>query len=451
VTGERALRVIDHGNVGAALRRVAVPTAIAIVSDQLLGIADTIAIGTFGTLPLAAVTAAGTIFVVLIFVSHGFVSGLSILGAQAIGANDGDRFGRLIRASVVVPMLLAFVFTAASIAYGHRAMQLYVGELGIAGIAAPYLMLRCASLIPIAIGGVAYSAFAAAGNTGFGARLVLLINAVHIPLLLVLALGVATHHPLGVLGAGISSLLAESAGAIYSIVELARHPEYRVFAGGSVDLRLAWRIAVLSAPEALYLLLVIAPDIVIIAVLAPLGASAVAAFRVLSTVSDVTFAVPSSLGSAAQTIIGQRFGAADPAGAKQFDRRARRYGVAISTLCGAVVAAAAWPLGALVTLSPVLATAAAGPLALHMLTLPLKGYAMLGLAPIRAAGDTRFSMIVGIVASSVVVPVVMVAVNVLHVGLFAVPIAWLMGWLVWCALTAVRLHRYEWSRGTLTA
>ena len=185
--------------------------------------------------------------------------------------------------------------------------------------------------------------------------------------------------------------------------------------------------------------------------MAPLGAPTVAAFRILAIVSDITWAVPGSLGGAAQIVIGQRFGAADITGARFFERGALHYGLVLSTLCAAVVAALAWPIGFVCTLDAGLASLAAWPLALHMLTLPLKGYALIGIARVRAAGDTRFSMYVGTLASFIVIPGTWFGVHSLHVGLFAFPLAWLTAWLFWCGATAVRLRRFDWNAARLVA
>jgi MATE family multidrug resistance protein len=273
----------------------------------------------------------------------------------------------------------------------------------------------------------------------------LVINAVHIPLLLVLALGIGTGHPLGIEGAGISSLCSEVVGAWYAISHAVRRPQYAFFAAPLVDWRLALRVSWLGLPEAVYLTLVVGPDIAIVSMLAPLGAETIAAFRALAIVSDLTWSIPGSLGTAAQTVLGQRFGARDSAGARAFDRRAIGYGVRLSSIAAVAVAALSWPIAAIITLSPALATIAAAPIALHMLTLPQKGYAMLGIARIRAVGDTRFSMIVGVIASFVAIPGVFLGVTRLHLGLFAVPCAWIVAWLIWCLATALRLRRFDWE------
>jgi Na+-driven multidrug efflux pump len=299
--------------------------------------------------------------------------------------------------------------------------------------------------------GLAYTVFAAAGDTRFGLRLLVVMNVVHIPLLLVLALGWGTHHPLGIIGAGISSLCAELIAAGYAVVATARRPRYRIFSAWTIDRRLALRMMWLGLPEALYLFLIVAPDVAIVAILAPLGPQTVAAFRVIALVSDVSWSVPGSLGSAAQTIIGQRLGANDISGARAFDRAALRYGIGLSSAGGAAIAALAWPIAFMCTLDVSLATIAAAPLALQMLTLPLKGYAMIGIARVRASGDTRFSMIVGILASVIDIPGTWFAVHVLGLGLFAVPLAWFTAWLFWCGATALRLRGFDWNRARLAA
>lgn len=319
------------------------------VGDQLLGIADTIVIGSFGADSLAAATAATTAFTALAITLNGLHAGTGVLAAQAIGAEDHARFGRIVRSAAIAPFVVALACAVAGHVLGDALIVALVGPLHAAHAAALYFGLRCLSLVPMVASGLAIAAIGAAGNTKFFALLLLVINVVHVPLLLVLALGLGTHHPFGLVGAGVSSLVAESIASVYAVRELIRQRQLRVFTRFEVDAALAWQTFVLSLPEMVYLLLVLVPEVVIIVFLAPLGANTVAAYRALAIVSDLTFAIPLGLENAAQTVIGQRFGANDPDGARRFQRSATRYGVLLSTLAGIVVACAAWPLSALVT------------------------------------------------------------------------------------------------------
>ncbi|MBV9334129.1 MAG: MATE family efflux transporter [Candidatus Eremiobacteraeota bacterium] len=438
--------IVDHTRIGAAFRRLSIPVAIQILGDQLLGTVDTIAIGSLGFVALAGATAANTIAIAVLFLASGFLLGMSILAAQRVGAGDVDGFARTVRAGVAVPMLVAVLAFAASLGGASPSIHALVGALPTAHASAIYLILRCASMIPIVISGTLIVGLGAAGNRQLGILVLVVVNLIHIPLLLMLGLGWWTHHPFGIVGAGVSSLLSETIAATYAIVYTARRPEYRIFANREISWPLAKRCANLGLPEAIFLLGVTVPDIVIVALLAPLGAIVVAAFRALNVVSDLTFVVPSPLQSATQVVIGQRLGARDPEGARWFFERALRISLVVTTITGAIVAIFAWPLAYVFTLDAAVASIAALPLALHMVTLPLKGWAMVSLSPIRASGDTRFSMTVGLICSALVIPLAWLGIERLHLGLYSVALGWIAAWATRALLTQWKLRDGAWMR-----
>ncbi|HTJ25879.1 MAG TPA: MATE family efflux transporter [Candidatus Limnocylindria bacterium] len=445
-----SIEALEHRDAGAVLRRLATPTALAMVGDQLLGIVDTIVIGALGAGALAGITAAVGVFMVLGIGLFAFGSGLRIVGAQAIGAGQSERFGAIVRASAIAPLAIALLAALASLGGARPLLALIIPAGAPLDASAHYLMLRSFCLLPMVCSGLLIVAFATAGDAKLALRVLVVINAVHIPLVLVLALGVGTHHPFGLTGAGISSLVAELVGLAYAVRETARRPELRVFSSWRIDRRLVATTTSLSWPEFVFLVLQIVPEPITIALLAPSGTEIVAAFRALSLVSDATWSLPGSLGDASEVVLGQRIGARDYVGAKIFQREATRLSVAVSTAVGLAVAATAWPLAALCTLNPALATLAAAPLGVHVgVTLPLKSYAMTILAPIRASGDTRFVMIMGIAMTGVAMALITLGIRTLHLGLWAVPFGWTAAWLVRCAITAMRLKSGDWEHRRL--
>ncbi|HLI95353.1 MAG TPA: MATE family efflux transporter [Candidatus Baltobacteraceae bacterium] len=438
--------IVDHRNVGAAFRRLSLPSAVQMLGDQLLGVVDTIAIGSLGAVALAGATAATTVMLALSFFIFGFLTGLGIIAAQRVGAHDLEGFARSVRAGFLVPVLCAVICAGLSIPFAGMVVGEMIGHLPSAHASAIYLIVRCFSMIPMAISGTLIVGLGAAGNRALGVLVLAVVNLVHIPLLLILALGMFTHHPYGIVGAGVSSLLSETIAALYAIVYVYRRPIYRVFETLRVDLRLAFECARLGLPEAVFLFAVIAPDSFIVAMLAPLGAIAISAFRALNVVSDLTFIVPSPMQQAVQTVIGQRLGAGDVEGARWFFARSRLVSFRITTLTGVVTALLAWPLAYLFTLNTVVASAAAWPLALQMVTLPIKGWAMVSMSPIRASGDTRFSMAAGLITSVLVIPLSFLFIKVTHIGLLGVPIAWVVAWLARLLLTVWKLRGESWTR-----
>jgi putative MATE family efflux protein len=444
--------IVDHTRIGAALRRLSLPLAVQMLGDQLLGVVDTIAIGYLGATALAGVTAATTVFFTLIMTLGGLWSGLGIIAAQRIGAHDVDGYARTVRAGFLVPAIAALALSLASLFAARPLIGSMLGNMTSAHASAVYLILRCFSLVPINVSATLIVGLGAAGNRKLGVYLLGVINLIHIPLLAILALGWLTHRPFGIVGAGVSTLASETIAALFAVIYVARKPVYRIFAERTIDLALALRCAWLGLPESVFGFAIVAPDMAIVAMLAPFGATLVAGFRALNVVSDLTFVVPSPLQSATQTVIGQRLGARDTAGAQFFLRRALRTTLIVTTLAGAVVALLAWPLAFLFTLNATVASIAALPLAIHMLTMPIKGWAMVALSPIRAAGDTRFSMAIGIACGLLVLPIAWIAIERWHIGLYAVPIAWIIAWSVRAALTALKLRTSHWTdRAPLTA
>ncbi|HEY1428575.1 MAG TPA: MATE family efflux transporter [Candidatus Tumulicola sp.] len=437
--------IVDHRNVGAAFRRLSLPVAVQMVGDQLLGVVDTIVIGSLGAVALAGATAANVTFLVIAFSIFGLMTGTSIVAAQRIGAGDVDGFALTVRSGVLIPILCGIAYLLLALVGAAPVIYLLVGHLPSAGESATCLMLRCASLVPIAISGTSIVGISAAGNRILGIIVLLAINLVHIPLVLVLALGWLTHHPYGIVGAGESSLISEVVGSLCALAYVAAKPAYKIFASLRISITEALRCARIGLPESIFLVGVMLPDVVIVGMLSPLGPVIVSAFRALNIVSDLTMALPIPLQQAAQTVIGQRLGAGDPDGARWFFVRAQRVAIVVGFAGGAVAAAFAWPLAFAFTLNATVASIAAVPLALHMITMPLKGWAMVSIAPIRAAGDTQFSMLIGLACSALVIPFAWFCIERLHIGLYSIPVSWVAAWIVRAVWTQFKLRDDSWA------
>lgn len=162
--------IVDHRNVPAALWRLGAPNALALVADQFLGIADTIVVGVLGTAALAGISAATSIFIILAIGLWAFPSAARIMEAQALGSGDVAAFGRIVRSSLVTPVAIAVVVAVVSIFAAEPTMKLMLGGIPIRSAAAHYLILRCISLVPIAISAQAIAAFGAAGNARLAPR-----------------------------------------------------------------------------------------------------------------------------------------------------------------------------------------------------------------------------------------------------------------------------------------
>ena len=165
-----------------------------------------------GAVALAGATAANTIFIAIVFSASGFLSGTSIVAAQRIGAGDVDGFartrsrrrgraaaGRRRRRSALEPLR----FAAGDPRAGRRVCRARTRARSISYCAARRFC-RSSSRVRSSSGSVPPET----GSSGYSCSSSSI--SIHIPLLLMLGLGWWTHHPFGIVGAGVSSLLSET-------------------------------------------------------------------------------------------------------------------------------------------------------------------------------------------------------------------------------------------------
>ena len=137
-----AIEALEHRDAGAAIRRLATPNALALIGDQLLGIVDTIAIGSLGTAALAGITGAAGVFMVLGIGLFAFGTGLRIVGAQAIGAGQSERFGSIVRSAILVPLGIALIAALAAIPGAQPLLHAILPRGAPLDASAHYLILR---------------------------------------------------------------------------------------------------------------------------------------------------------------------------------------------------------------------------------------------------------------------------------------------------------------------
>ena len=102
--------IVDHTKIGAAFRRLSLPVAVQMLGDQLLGVVDTIAIGSLGAVALAGATAATTLVSTFVFGFFGLLSGIvDRRGAAHRRATISTAIARTVRAGASMPFACAVV------------------------------------------------------------------------------------------------------------------------------------------------------------------------------------------------------------------------------------------------------------------------------------------------------------------------------------------------------
>ena len=189
------------------LLAIGIPIIIGQLGTIILGFADTLMIGHHSTPELAAAGLVNNIFG-LVFVSYmGFTYGLTPIIGRLYGEERTDRIGQKVRNAFCANMLTGCIFTLALIV-----LYLNLGRIGqpeeLLSLIRPYFLVNLASVLFMGIFFTMKQFLDGLGQTKVAMWAMIGGNVINILGNWVLIYGVAGFPELGLLGAGISTLVS---------------------------------------------------------------------------------------------------------------------------------------------------------------------------------------------------------------------------------------------------
>jgi multidrug resistance protein, MATE family len=199
-----AIRAEVPGIIG-----LAVPIVIGLGASTLLGVTDSIMLAPLGPVPLAAVGLTMAVAIILYAAIYGMLQTISIRIGAAFGAGEARRIPLILRNGLALGALVG--------AGGAAAMGLVWFALPYAdqppevlAVMGGYWVSICLLMIPFSVLLVFKAAFEAIGRPWLGTGLAFVGVVVNVPLNYALIWGIGPLPTLGLTGAGIASLVAES-------------------------------------------------------------------------------------------------------------------------------------------------------------------------------------------------------------------------------------------------
>lgn len=318
-----------------SLFRLGLPIMAGLVGQTLMGIADTVMVGQVGVIPLAASSLVINLFHLPMVFGFGMLTSVSVLTANAFGANDPVQAGRVYRASAMLTLV-----TGASLAIIFMAFKWILPFLGqppeVVDAAGGYLWYLAPSLLPMLIG-LTGKQFCEALNHPW-IPTCLMIGGVLLNVLLnwMFIYGNLGCPEMGLNGAGLATLLARIVTAIAIIAWLVRSKSLARFRQGSWldmgDRPVLRKLFQLGLPVSFQHLMEMGSFAFAALMLGWIGANALAAHQIAFTCASTTFMFSLSLGMAASVRVGQALGAG-------LKRRVRRIGL-VSLMMAVVVMSA---------------------------------------------------------------------------------------------------------------
>ena len=321
-----------------ALLSLAAPLIVAQLAQMAMGMVGTLAAGRLGVRVLAAQALGATVFMLVLITAYGAMAGLDPHVAQAMGAGQPERAGRLFRQGMWLAGIAALPMTAGLWLAPH--MLLAMGqEPELVRDTAAYLDICALGLAPAMFFVMCRSFASAVGATSMVMVVSIIGNVIHAVLAFRWAFdgdGSATH---GLRGLGWATVVCRVGMAVGLLAWVQLAPRFR-------HVRTAWQwpqwqylapILRSGLPLGLQYGLEVTGFVLITLWMGLKGAPVLAAHEIALSAAAVAFQLPFSLGSAAAMRIGHAVGRRDQAGIRRAGWTAFGVGAIYSIGSGIVI------------------------------------------------------------------------------------------------------------------
>jgi MATE family multidrug resistance protein len=301
--------------------RLALPLVLAELGWMSMVIVDTMMVGRlpYSAEAIGAVSISSSIFIVFAFFAEGLMVGLDTLVSQAFGAGHREDCHR----SLVNGIYLTFAvapFLAIPVWY----IPLYFERFGVTHrvtvLATPYMRTLSVGLLPLILYFAVRRALQGMNMVRPIAFALVTANLVNLAGNYVLIFGKFGFPALGVTGSGWATAVSRTYLAVVLVGYLfwydARHKTELLKTPVQPDLQRLRRLVALGLPAAIQITAEVAVFALVAALIARLGAVALASHQIALNTVAFTYMVPLGICAAAAVRVGQAIGRRDPAAAR---------------------------------------------------------------------------------------------------------------------------------------
>jgi multidrug resistance protein, MATE family len=295
---------------------LAIPVVISQLGHTLVQTSDTIIVGHFsGTVSLAAVSLANSIFIIMLVIGIGISYGITPLIAQHNGRKNYAECGQLLSNSLFLNMITGVILFAVTF-FGSVLLLDHLDQTpAVVSQAKPFLFLLGLSIIPMLV----FNTFKQfAEGLGFTKQAMLISiwgNVLNICVGIIFVKGLFGISPMGVKGVGYSTLIDRCLMSVVMSIYVFRSVNFKKYLKGfvltSIDRVRCLQILRIGAPVALQYTFEISAFSVAAILIGTIGYREQAAHQVAINLAAITYMMASGLSAAAAIKSGNYFGSND--------------------------------------------------------------------------------------------------------------------------------------------
>ena len=328
------------------------PIVIGQLGSIVLAFADTLMIGHHSTIELAAAAFVNNMFNLVIIFALGFSYAVTPTVGTLYGRCENEKIGEVVKNAVLANLLLA-----ASLVVVMTVFYACIGLMGqpieLLPYIRPYFLVLLASLPFVCLFNVFKQFADGITDTALSMWIIIGGNLLNILGNWILIYGKFGAPEMGIVGAGLSTLISRIMMAVAMIVVFASAKKYQVYACGYREGRVNRvdfvHLCKLGAPVALQMGMETAAFSLTSIIVGWIGTSALAAHQVMLTISQLGFMIYYGLGAAAAVRISNAVGQRDWEKARGNAYAAMQIVVGIGAVVSLVIFAFRNDLGGLFT------------------------------------------------------------------------------------------------------
>ncbi len=222
------LKPETYGKAYLSLFRLGLPVLVTQIGIILVSFADTMMIGAYGVNELAAAAFVNSLYFVVTVMLIGFAGGVTPIIGALYGRGDHKEGGVMLRAALQMNLILALIFTGVMGGI-YFILDHFGQDPELMPIARDYYLIILWTIIPMAVFNCIQQTANGTTDTATPMWIILGADVLNILGNYMLIFGKWGCPELGLRGAGISTLVARTLGAVAIVVVIAVRKRYKVY------------------------------------------------------------------------------------------------------------------------------------------------------------------------------------------------------------------------------
>ena len=291
--------------------RLAFPVVLSQAGQVTVSLADTMMVGHKGTTELAAASFANSVFYLGMVFGIGITLGMTPLVGKAFSQNKEKDVGGYLKNGFFIHAVFALFIAAIMVG-----VSFFLDSMGqsieVEKKATPYFLLLVASIFPMLLFFSIKQFFEGIGNTKLAMVITLIANAINIVLNYLLIFGKFGFPELGLIGAGVATLISRSLMPFMLIPFIVKHSKYRsifrIAYHSKFQLTKIRELLSLGIPIGLQIIVEVLAFSVGAVMMGWLGDEQLAAHQIALGMASFTYMISLGVGSSTTILVSHEFG-----------------------------------------------------------------------------------------------------------------------------------------------